>query len=125
MIGDNITTKLNGVAVKIRNCENLSGAVLLTTDHTNISKHKNAKSFNELIKKVKLYRNWGDCYGYYLVATGYADIMIDPIMSVWDSMALIPIIKGAGGTITDYEGNDPITGNSTVAASEGSTFNNN
>lgn len=43
--------------------------------------------------------------------------MIDPIMSVWDLMALIPIIKGAGGTITDYQGNDPVTGSSIVAAS--------
>jgi myo-inositol-1(or 4)-monophosphatase len=41
--------------------------------------------------------------------------MIDPIMHVWDSMALIPIIRGAGGTITDYNGNDPMKGNSIVA----------
>ena len=44
------------------------------------------------------------------MATGFADIMIDPIMSVWDSMALIPVIRGAGGTITDYHGNDPVSG---------------
>ena len=54
------------------------------------------------MRKVKLYRQWGDCYGYYLVASGFAQIMIDPIMSVWDTMALIPIINGAGGIITDY-----------------------
>ncbi len=69
-----------------------------------------------LIRKVKLYRNWGDCYGYYLVATGFADIMIDPQMSVWDKMALIPIIKGAGGIITDYQGNDALKGDSIIAA---------
>jgi fructose-1,6-bisphosphatase/inositol monophosphatase family enzyme len=63
-----------------------------------------------------MYRNWGDCYGYYLLATGYADIMIDPIMSVWDTMALLPIIKGAGGIITDYYGNDPIKGEGILAA---------
>ncbi|NNL19866.1 MAG: histidinol-phosphatase, partial [Ignavibacteriaceae bacterium] len=57
------------------------------------------------------------CYGYYLLATGYADIMIDPIMSPWDSLALIPIIKGSGGVITDYHGNDPVTGNSIIVAS--------
>jgi myo-inositol-1(or 4)-monophosphatase len=43
--------------------------------------------------------------------------MIDPIMNNWDSMALIPIINGAGGVISDYHGNDPIAGNSIVAAS--------
>ncbi len=117
LIGDNIEARLNGVKVNVRNCDNVSKAVLLTTDHFNIGKYQNQQKFDELAKKVKTYRNWGDCYGYYLLATGYADIMIDPIMSVWDSMALIPIIKGAGGVITDYQGNDPVKGNSIVAAS--------
>ena len=83
----------------------------------NIEKYQDADKFNRLIKKVKLYRNWGDCYGYYLLATGYADIMIDPIMSSWDLLPLIPIIKGAGGVITDYQGNDPIIGKSAIASS--------
>jgi myo-inositol-1(or 4)-monophosphatase len=83
----------------------------------NIEKYQNIEKFNNLIKKVKLYRNWGDCYGYYLLATGYADIMVDPIMSPWDSLALIPIIRGAGGIITDYQGYDPVKGNSIIAAS--------
>ena len=46
------------------------------------------------------------------LCTGYADIMVDPIMSPWDALPLIPIIKGAGGKVTDYEGNDPVAGNS-------------
>ena len=45
--------------------------------------------------------------------------MIDPIMSVWDTMALIPVIKGAGGLISDYNGSDPAKGTSIVAASPG------
>ena len=101
----------------VRNCNELSQAVLLTTDHLNIEKHQNIEMFNKLTKKVKLYRNWGDCYGYYLLATGYADIMIDPIMSPWDLLPLIPIIRGAGGTITDYQGNDPVKGKSALASS--------
>ncbi len=116
LIGDNYQSKLNGQVVQIKQNSNLSKATLLTTDHLNIGKYKNQNRFDELIKSVKLYRNWGDCYGYYLLATGFADIMIDPIMSVWDSMALIPIVKGAGGVITDYEGNDAVKGNSIIAA---------
>lgn len=119
LIGDSISAEINGTKTKLRTCNNLSKSVLLTTDHLNIGKYQNQKNFGELIKKVKLYRNWGDCYGYYLVATGYADIMIDPIMSVWDSLPLIPIIKGAGGLITDYQGNDPVGGSSIIAASAG------
>jgi histidinol phosphatase-like enzyme (inositol monophosphatase family) len=115
LVGDNIETKLNGTKVNVRKCNKLSKAVLLTTDHFNIGKYKNQKKFDELASKVKLYRNWGDCYGYYLIATGFADIMVDPIMNVWDSMALIPIIQGAGGVITDYQGNNAIKGNSIIA----------
>ena len=43
--------------------------------------------------------------------------MIDPIMSFWDIAALVPIVKGAGVIITDYQSNDPLKGNSIVAAS--------
>ncbi len=115
LIGDNLSAQLNDTKVEVRQTNKLSEAVLLTTDHLNIEKYQNSKSFDQLIRKVKLYRNWGDCYGYYLVATGFADIMIDPQMSVWDKMALIPILKGAGGIITDYHGNDALKGNSIIA----------
>lgn len=117
LIGDNSSCKLNGKRVGVRNCNKLSDATLLTTDHLNVKKYQNIGKFNSLLEKIKLYRNWGDCYGYYLLATGYADVMIDPIMNVWDLMALIPIINGAGGLITDYHGNDPVKGNSIIAAS--------
>jgi len=117
LIGDNLITEINGAKTVIRNCNHLSKAVLLTTDHLNIEKYQNIEKFNNLIRKVKLYRNWGDCYGYYLLVTGYADVMIDPIMSPWDLLPLIPIVKGAGGVITDYQGNDPVNGKSAVASS--------
>ncbi len=116
LAGDNVTAKLNLQQVKMRDCTKLSDAVLLTSDHLNIEKYRDAEKFNNLIRKAKIYRAWGDCYGYYLLATGFADIMIDPVMSIWDIAALIPIIIGAGGKITDYSGNDPLKGNSIIAA---------
>ena len=118
VIGDGLTTRCNGELVKMRPCASLSQASLLTTDHLNIEKYQDIKKFENLIHKVKLYRNWGDCFGYYLLATGFADIMIDPIMNIWDSAAIIPIIRGAGGIVTDYHGNDPVTGESIVAAAK-------
>jgi myo-inositol-1(or 4)-monophosphatase len=119
LIGDNKTTFINNKPTSVRNCKDISEAVLLTTDHINIEEYQNLEKFEKLIRKVRLYRSWGDCYGYYLLATGFADVMIDPIMSFWDTMALIPIIKGAGGVITDYYGDDPVKGNSIIAASPG------
>ncbi len=119
LIGDNKTTFINNKPTSVRNCKDISDAVLLTTDHINIEEYQNLEKFEKLIRKVKLYRGWGDCYGYYLLATGFADVMIDPIMSFWDTMALIPIIKGAGGIITDYKGDDPVNGSSIIATSPG------
>jgi len=116
LIGDNYTTELNNKKVQVRKCNSISEAVLLTGDYFNIENYQNISAFNNLIKKVKLFRGWGDCYGYYLLASGFADIMIDPIMSPWDSLPLIPIIKGAGGIITDYQGDNPIIGDSIVAS---------
>ena len=119
LIGDNFSAELNGVKVKARDCDKLEEAVLLTTDHLNIKKYQDIKKFEVLIEKVKLYRNWGDCYGYYLLSTGFADVMIDPIMSPWDLLSLIPIVKGSGAVITDYHGNDPVNGTSIIAAAKG------
>lgn len=123
LIGDNYTARLNDKPVKVRQCNNISEAVLLTTDIKSYESHQSRRALDNLISKVKMLRGWGDCYGYYLVATGYADIMIDPIMSVWDTMALIPVIKGAGGTITDFKGNDPAKGTSIIASSQNIYYN--
>jgi myo-inositol-1(or 4)-monophosphatase len=115
LIGDNNTALLNGLTVKVRKCEDLSQAILLGTDYLHIEKYQSKNGFDNLMRKVKYYRMWGDCYGYYLVATGFADIMIDPIMNPWDSLAVIPVIQGAGGRVSDYKGNDAVTGASLVA----------
>jgi myo-inositol-1(or 4)-monophosphatase len=102
LIGDNATTELNGVRVRVRERIRIEDCTLLATDHLMVGDFQDRTGFDKLTRTVKLYRNWGDCYGYYLVATGFADIMLDPVMNVWDSMALIPGINGSGGIITDY-----------------------
>ena len=115
LVGDGNTTWLNGVPVKVRDCISLAQATLLTTSPLSVEKYRDGAAFDALTRQVKLFRTWGDCHGYYLVATGYADIMIDPIMHIWDVAALIPVIEGAGGTITDYHGGDPMSGEGAIA----------
>ncbi|RPI74303.1 MAG: histidinol-phosphatase [Ignavibacteriales bacterium] len=117
LIGDNRAASLNDINANVRHCKKIEDAVLTTTDHFNIGKYFDQNKFDELAKKVQIYRNWGDCYGYYLLSSGFIDIMIDPVMSVWDLMALIPVVKGAGSIITDYRGNDVLKGTSVIAAS--------
>jgi fructose-1,6-bisphosphatase/inositol monophosphatase family enzyme len=56
-----------------------------------------------------------DCYGYLLVATGRAEVMVDPVLSPWDAAALQPIIDEAGGVFTDWSGQSTAFGGSAVA----------
>ncbi|MGH9897317.1 MAG: inositol monophosphatase family protein, partial [Pyrinomonadaceae bacterium] len=68
-----------------------------------------------LQKKVRISRTWGDCYGHVLVATGRAEMMLDPVMNVWDCAPLITILEEAGGRFTDWSGNRSIRGGSAVS----------
>ena len=61
-------------------------------------------------------------YGYFLVASGWADICLDPIMNAWDIAALIPIIRGSGGVISDWHGGAAYPADSTVAAATPTTI---
>ncbi|NMC62938.1 MAG: inositol monophosphatase family protein [SAR324 cluster bacterium] len=117
MIGDGETTTLNEEVVHVRECKGLSEATLVTWDLHKVGDYQDAGGFNELVKQVMSARTWGNCYGYALLASGFVDISLDPIMSPWDIMALIPIVRGAGGVITDYYGADPVKAKSIVAAS--------
>jgi myo-inositol-1(or 4)-monophosphatase len=116
MIGDGTTTTLNGRAVRVRPITRIEDATLLTTNTLSPAKYQNGPAFHALAGRAKLFRTWGDCYGYLLVAGGWADIMCDPIMNPWDIAALIPVIRGAGGIITDWQGRDAVNAKSIVAA---------
>jgi histidinol phosphatase-like enzyme (inositol monophosphatase family) len=68
-----------------------------------------------LLRDSALERGWGDCYGHCLVATGRADIMLDPRMNPWDCAALIPIVQEAGGRFTAWDGHVTIDGGDAVS----------
>lgn len=119
LIGDNNSAELNGKSVKVNDTSEIFDASLMTTDQNYIKQYHDIQKFLKLTEQVKLYRMWGDCYGYMLLAMGYADIMIDPIMHIWDTAALVPVVRGAGGIITDYRGNDVMKGNSVIASTPG------
>lgn len=116
MIGDGATTLLNGTPVRVREPGDLAAATLLVTDTLSVPRHQNAAGWDALSRRVRMVRTWGDCYGYLLVASGWADIMGDPIMNPWDIAALVPVIRGAGGMITDWQGREPMGAQSTLAA---------
>ena len=97
---------LNGRPVQVSNCSKLNKSLLVATSHLTTFDYRDGAAYESLIRQVERYRTWGDCHGYHLVATGGAEIMADPILNYWDLMALIPIIEGAGGKITDWYGDD-------------------
>ena len=115
-LGDNRTTTLNGAPARVRPTTHLADAVLLTSDVTSAAQYQDGAAWDRLVAQARWVRTWGDCYGYLLVATGQADVMADPIMNPWDLLPLIPVIRGAGGTITDWQGNDAVRGTSSIAA---------
>lgn len=108
----------NGARCRVSQTANLKEAAALTTAPDNFIKYIGQDALLRLFARTGLQRTWGDCYGYMLVATGRADIMIDPIVSIWDAAALIPIITEAGGRITDRAGREGL-GISDVVATNG------
>jgi len=94
----------NGRRALVSDCNKLDAAVALTSDAENIERHGRGEGWNRLRSRARFTRTWGDCYGYALVATGRAEIMVDPIVSAWDTAAVRPVIQEAGGVFTDWNG---------------------
>jgi histidinol phosphatase-like enzyme (inositol monophosphatase family) len=115
-IGDGGSAWLNGKRITMQPVRSLAESTLLVTDVRDIQRYKHAGNFQTLTERVRLYRSWGDCYGYSLLASGYAHIMIDAVLHPWDVMALLPILYGSGAAVSSYEGNDVFSSNSLVAA---------
>jgi fructose-1,6-bisphosphatase/inositol monophosphatase family enzyme len=94
----------NGRRALVSDETQLDRALVVTTDVENIEREHRGSGWNALRKSVGMCRTWGDCYGYALVATGRAEAMLDPMLSLWDAAALCPIIEEAGGVFTDLDG---------------------
>jgi histidinol phosphatase-like enzyme (inositol monophosphatase family) len=114
MIGDGTTTTLNGTPVRCRPTSDLAAATLLFSDPLSAGQHQDGPAFDALLRRARLVRTWGDCYGYLLLASGWADVMLDAIMNPWDIAALVPVVRGAGGVITDWSGGAPYPAESTI-----------
>jgi histidinol phosphatase-like enzyme (inositol monophosphatase family) len=98
-------TLLNGLPCQTSSVENLERANLYCTE-PDIFKLNQLEIFNRLSEKVQLRRFGGDCYSYGLLASGHIDLIVEGGMKYHDVAALIPVIKGAGGVITDWKGSD-------------------
>ena len=92
----------------VRDCASLEDATMLVTSHWTKPEQVGDKRLQTLVDRCKLYRTWGDCFGYFSVATGGSDLMIDPDLSYWDVAALLPEVEGAGGILASCKGGNPL-----------------
>jgi histidinol phosphatase-like enzyme (inositol monophosphatase family) len=106
---------LNGEPTRVSNTAELKDALLLATDFTACARYGFGRAAELLQARAQTSRTWGDCYGYVLVATGRADVMLDPVMNLWDCAPLLPIMEEAGGTFTDWRGVRTASGGNSIA----------
>ena len=110
---------LNGAPIKTRACGDLAMATLFATS-PDMFTGADAEGFDRLKRKVKLARYGGDCYAYGLLAAGFIDLVVEAGLKPYDFCALVPVIEGAGGRMTDWEG-EPLrigSGSRVVAAGD-------
>jgi histidinol phosphatase-like enzyme (inositol monophosphatase family) len=105
----------NGCRASVSRVSTIADATVLITDDRTFPTAEQTAGWRQLASEAKIARGWGDCYGYLLVATGRAEIMVDPIMNPWDAACFQPIIEEAGGVFTDLRGNQTAFGGQVIA----------
>jgi histidinol-phosphatase len=120
-IGDGQGARYRGPAgdrrMAVRACAGLTDAVLFTTSPMLMGEDERAR-YAEVEKRARLARYGGDCYAYCMLAAGYVDLVIEAGLKAHDIVPLIPIIEGAGGLVTDWNGDSPLKGGRIIAAGD-------
>jgi histidinol-phosphatase len=109
---------MNGRRVRVSPITKLDRAIVSFTDAGSFSRHGRTEAWERIQQATYFQAGWGDAYGHCLVATGRVELMLDPIMSVWDCGPFPPILKEAGGYFGDWQGNPTIRGNEAISTTE-------
>jgi myo-inositol-1(or 4)-monophosphatase len=107
----------NGRSAHVSTVEHLGEATVVFSDGRMLARRLGAR-WELWEAQAGLLRSWGDCYGHCLVATGRADVMLDPVMNPWDCAALLPIVREAGGRFSDWTGVARIDGGDAVSTNQ-------
>ena len=116
ILGDCNTCLFNGKAVSPSDKTELEGITLLTSDSRHCAQFHNPDGWRKLEGAASISRTWGDCYGYTLLCRGYAHVMCDAVLEIWDLSAIIPALKGCGAAFSDWSGGTDIGPNGLVAS---------
>ncbi len=106
----------NGRRARVSAQHDLAQARLSVTCVTLFEQQGLGRAFARLRAACLTDRGWADAYGYACLATGRADVVVDPIMNIWDSAALLPVVTEAGGRFTDWTGRATHTSRSVVGS---------
>ena len=104
-------------ALRVRDCAALADAILMTTSPL-LMKEADRDAFGKVEKAVRLSRYGGDCYAYCMLAAGHVDLVIETELKPYDILPLMPIIAGAGGIVTAWDGGSPNAGGRIIAAGD-------
>jgi len=96
---------VDGSRAQVSTVDRLDNATVLSGTVNTMEARGFGDGFANLRRSSQLYRGWGDCYGYYLVACGRAEVMVDPVVSIWDVAAMPIIFQEAGGRFSEINGN--------------------
>ncbi len=102
--------------VRVRAPRALSQATVLTSTLPGSPEQGSVAETARVTGSAALARTWGDCFGYFSLATGAADAMLDPQLSYWDIAAVLPVVEGAGGRVSSWSGGDPLREGSLIAS---------
>lgn len=105
----------NGARCNVSAVDRIDAATILVTDDRFPERPERSNAWRHLVADAGVVRTWGDCYGYLLLATGRAEVMVDDVVSPWDAAALYPIVTEAGGVFTDWRGKHTAFGGDVIA----------
>ena len=100
-------TAFHGEPCKVSGCAGL-GEARIYTSSPDVFPSEDWARYDRLSREAALRRFGGDCYMYGLLASGYCDLVVETSLMPYDYMALVPVVEGAGGLLTDWEGH-PLT----------------
>ena len=111
-------TRSLGITKPIACPADMSWIAMLFTTSPLLMNAEDRAAFGRVEKEVKLSRYGGDCYAYCMLAAGHIDLVIESGLNAFDIMALIPIVEGAGGIITSWDGGSAKNGGRVIAAGD-------
>lgn len=115
--GSNLGRSRERRRLTTRRCDSLTAATVMTTS-PHLYKDDKLEALHRIESNARLVRYGCDCYAFAMLAAGHVDCVLECGVQTYDVVALVPIIEGAGGIITNWDGGSPASGGDVIAAGD-------